>query len=84
MGSEDLLAMMHDSLSEATHEAAAIVPFVVGDVFSSALTLATYLKDLVEAGHGWNDIEKFFVQVRGQPSCFDLEVEGSSKGMVEG
>ena len=71
-----MLGLLHDTLSDANNEVTAVVPFVVGDVFSSALTLATYLKDLVEAGSGWNEIEKFFVQV----SYYGVKAEGCQGG----
>jgi hypothetical protein len=59
-----VLALLHEQLGAASGTNTQVVPFVLGDMYQSAASLAAVVKEYLAEGRGMPTVEQYLLTVR--------------------
>jgi hypothetical protein len=66
LGQKQVLALLHDQLAAASGTNTQVTPFVLGDMYQSAVSLANVVKEYLADGRGMPTVEQYLLTVSAQ------------------
>lgn len=63
LGQQQVLALLHEQLGDTMGTNTAVIPFVLGDMYQSAASLAGVVKDYLAEGRGMPVVEQYLLTV---------------------
>ncbi|WIA09896.1 hypothetical protein OEZ85_010110 [Tetradesmus obliquus] len=87
LGQKQVLALLHDQLGAATGTNTSVLPFVLGDMYQSAASLAQVVKGYLAEGRGMPTVEQYLLTTIAGLSPSSIPFEGIKvqvKGRMSG